>query len=162
MFGHLNEGNLHVNVLGADDARRGGRPTRCCSCVAACGGSISSEHGVGPGEGPRGSSLSRSPAEIAAMRRIKAALDPHGLLNPGVLLPLTGATSAADRIGRPGQAGHPASSTSDNVALVLVRPGRRTTEPVVGVCPFRLRVWARTGRVAHRCPVPGESCSRAW
>jgi FAD/FMN-containing dehydrogenase len=54
--------------------------------VATHNGSISSEHGIGRAKvGWLG--LSRSPEEIAAMRRIKEALDPAGLLNPGVLLP---------------------------------------------------------------------------
>jgi FAD/FMN-containing dehydrogenase len=54
--------------------------------VAAHRGSISSEHGVGRAKAPW-LSLSRTPEEIAAMGRIKAALDPAGLLSPGVLLP---------------------------------------------------------------------------
>jgi FAD/FMN-containing dehydrogenase len=54
--------------------------------VAAHRGSISSEHGVGRAKAPW-LDLSRTPEEIAAMRRIKAALDPAGLFNPGVLLP---------------------------------------------------------------------------
>ena len=49
-------------------------------------GSISSEHGVGRAK-TRWLALSRSDAEIAAMRAVKRALDPAGLLNPGVLLP---------------------------------------------------------------------------
>jgi FAD/FMN-containing dehydrogenase len=53
--------------------------------VAGKHGSISSEHGVGRAKA-RWLALSRSPAEIDAMRRIKAALDPAGVLNPGVLL----------------------------------------------------------------------------
>ena len=52
--------------------------------VAALGGSISSEHGVGRAK-PAWLHLSRSEAEIAAMRAVKRALDPPGLLNPGVL-----------------------------------------------------------------------------
>jgi FAD/FMN-containing dehydrogenase len=85
LFGHVNEGNLHVNVLDAleaDDAVT----DAVLRLVASYGGSISAEHGVGRAK--RGwLSLSRSTAEIAAMRAIKAALDPHALLNPGVLFP---------------------------------------------------------------------------
>jgi FAD/FMN-containing dehydrogenase len=85
LFGHLNEGNLHVNVLGALD-----RDERVSDAVlrlvASYGGSISAEHGVGRAK--RGwLGLSRSAAEIAMMRAIKRAVDPQGLLNPGVLLP---------------------------------------------------------------------------
>jgi FAD/FMN-containing dehydrogenase len=54
--------------------------------VAAHHGRISSEHGVGRAKAPW-LGLSRTPEEIATMRRVKAALDPAGLLNPGVLFP---------------------------------------------------------------------------
>jgi FAD/FMN-containing dehydrogenase len=84
VFGHLNEGNLHVNVLGADDAHAVSDVV--LRHVTALGGSISAEHGVGRAKA-EWLALSRSPAEIAAMRAIKAALDPKGLLNPGVILP---------------------------------------------------------------------------
>jgi FAD/FMN-containing dehydrogenase len=85
LFGHVNEGNLHVNVL--DARERGEQVTDAVlRLVADLGGSISSEHGVGRAKVPW-LGLSRSEPEIAAMRAIKDALDPHGLLNPGVLLP---------------------------------------------------------------------------
>jgi FAD/FMN-containing dehydrogenase len=54
--------------------------------VAELGGSISAEHGVGIAKRPW-LSLTRSDADIAAMRAIKRALDPQGMLNPGVILP---------------------------------------------------------------------------
>jgi FAD/FMN-containing dehydrogenase len=85
VFGHLGEGNLHVNVLGAESVAEEVTDA-VLRLVAAHRGSISSEHGIGRAKvGWLG--LSRSPEEIAAMRRIKGALDPAGLLNPGVLLP---------------------------------------------------------------------------
>lgn len=85
IFGHINEGNVHVNVLGATD--RGDQVTGdVLTFVAGLAGSISSEHGVGRAKVPW-LHLSRSPAEIAAMRAVKRALDPASLLNPGVLLP---------------------------------------------------------------------------
>jgi FAD/FMN-containing dehydrogenase len=85
VFGHLGEGNLHVNVLDAgDDAER--VTEAVLRLVADRDGSISSEHGVGRAKA-HWLSLSRSAEEIAAMRRIKDALDPAGILNPGVLLP---------------------------------------------------------------------------
>jgi FAD/FMN-containing dehydrogenase len=85
LFGHVNEGNLHVNVLDAVD--EGEEVTDAVlQVVARYGGSISSEHGIGRAKVPW-LHLSRSPAELAAMRAIKNALDPAGLLNPGVLLP---------------------------------------------------------------------------
>jgi FAD/FMN-containing dehydrogenase len=54
--------------------------------VAARGGSISAEHGIGRAKA-KWLHLVRSPAELAAYRAIKAALDPDGILNPGVLIP---------------------------------------------------------------------------
>lgn len=85
LFGHLGEANLHVNVLGAGEhAER--VSDAVLRLVAARHGSISSEHGVGRAKA-RWLSLSRSPEEIATLRRIKSALDPAGVLNPGVLLP---------------------------------------------------------------------------
>src|SRR5205823_378529 len=88
IFGHLGEGNLHVNVLGAETVATE-VTDGVLRLVAAHSGSISSEHGIGRAKvGWLG--LSRAPEEIAAMRRIKEALDPAGLLNPGVLLPAAG------------------------------------------------------------------------
>jgi len=52
--------------------------------AAAHGGSVSAEHGIGRAK-VRWLGLSRSAEEIAAMRAVKSALDPMGLLNPGVL-----------------------------------------------------------------------------
>jgi FAD/FMN-containing dehydrogenase len=84
VFGHLADGNLHVEVLGPvpDDERSDEVVLRC---VADHGGSISAEHGVGRAKAAY-LGLTRSVAEIAAMRAVKSAFDPHGLLNPGVLL----------------------------------------------------------------------------
>lgn len=85
VFGHVGVGNLHVNVLGPDPA-----DTRVDAAVArlaaAHGGSVAAEHGVGRAK-TEWLAWTKSPAEIAAMRAIKKALDPAGLLNPGVLLP---------------------------------------------------------------------------
>lgn len=85
LFGHVNEGNLHVNVLDCGD-RDEQVTDAVLHLVAELQGSISSEHGVGRAK-VAWLGLSRSPAELAAMRAIKQALDPQGLLNPGVLLP---------------------------------------------------------------------------
>ena len=84
LFGHVNEGNLHVNVLDALDVAEHVEDA-VLRLVASYGGSISAEHGVGRAKRPW-LELSRSREEIAMMRSIKQALDPHGLLNPGVLL----------------------------------------------------------------------------
>ena len=82
VFGHLGDGNLHVNVLGApadDDTI----DQRVLELVARCGGTISAEHGLGVHK-PRFLHLVRSPAELQAMRAVKRALDPSQILNPGV------------------------------------------------------------------------------
>jgi len=85
VFGHLADGNLHVEVLGPDpDDERA--DVVVLTTVADYHGSISAEHGVGRAKAAY-LHLTRSPAEIAAMRAVKAALDPHGLFNPGALLP---------------------------------------------------------------------------
>ena len=83
MFGHIGDGNLHVNVTGVasgshrlDDAVYG--------LVVEMGGSISAEHGIGTAKA-RYLPLDRSASEIASMRSIKAALDPAAIMNPGVL-----------------------------------------------------------------------------
>lgn len=83
-WGHIGDGNLHVNVLGPapDDESVDDAVLRL---AASYGGSIGAEHGIGRAK-RRWLPLSRSPAELAAMRAVKAALDPTALLNPGVLL----------------------------------------------------------------------------
>ncbi len=85
LFGHAADGNVHVNVTGVDpgDERV---DDAVLTLVAAAGGSVSAEHGVGTAK-RRWLHLSRSPAEIAAMWAVKDALDPAGTLNPGCLLP---------------------------------------------------------------------------
>lgn len=83
VFGHLGDGNLHVNVVGpaVDDDRV---DEAVLGLVAGLKGSVSAEHGIGRAKVAY-LHLSRSPAEIAAMRAVKAALDPRGVMNPGVL-----------------------------------------------------------------------------
>ncbi|MGH9283752.1 MAG: FAD-binding oxidoreductase, partial [Acidimicrobiales bacterium] len=87
LFGHAGDGNLHVNVLGAP-AGEGPRSIEdaVLRLVADLGGSISAEHGIGVAKRPW-LHLNRTPAEIAAFRAVKFALDPKGILNPDVLLP---------------------------------------------------------------------------
>lgn len=91
-FGHLGDGNLHYNVFPpkggnrADwEAQRDAIKTLVHDRVHALGGSVSAEHGIGR---LKVGDLERygDPAKLAAMRAIKAALDPVGILNPGAVL----------------------------------------------------------------------------
>ena len=84
VFGHLGDGNIHVEIVGpSPDDEEVDRLV--LEAVGSFGGSVSAEHGIGRAK-VHFLELSRSPAEIAAMRSIKAALDPRGIMNPGVLL----------------------------------------------------------------------------
>jgi len=91
-FGHLGDGNLHYNVFppkGHDrsefDARRSAVKRAVHDLAASFGGSVSAEHGIGR---LKTSDLKRygDPAKLAAMRAIKTALDPQGIMNPGAVL----------------------------------------------------------------------------
>jgi D-lactate dehydrogenase (cytochrome) len=91
-YGHAGDGNLHFNVnqrAGTDSkafAQREAPLKRAIhDLVAQFGGSFSAEHGIGR---LKVEELRRyaQPAELAAMHRIKQALDPHGILNPGKVL----------------------------------------------------------------------------
>ena len=86
-FGHLGDGNLHVNIMyrAADRAqcRAATRAVgRLMREVVALGGAISGEHGIGLAKSPF-LRLQHPPAAIRAMRAVKRALDPRGILNPG-------------------------------------------------------------------------------
>ena len=93
IYGHVGDGNLHFNVLPPPgqsiDAFRLAHGAAFSTCVhevaARLDGSFSAEHGVGILKVPE---LERykSPAALALMRSLKAALDPHGIMNPGKLL----------------------------------------------------------------------------
>ncbi|MET0324447.1 MAG: FAD-binding oxidoreductase [Ilumatobacteraceae bacterium] len=83
-FGHLAEGNVHVNILDAGD--REAITAEVLTAAAGLGGTISAEHGVGIAKGPW-LHLVRTPAELTAAAAVKHALDPAGILNPGVLSP---------------------------------------------------------------------------
>jgi len=83
VFGHLSDGNIHVEIYGppADDYSS---DLAVLECVARFGGSISAEHGVGRAKAAE-LHLTRSASEMAAMKAIKRAWDPDGLMNPGVI-----------------------------------------------------------------------------
>jgi FAD/FMN-containing dehydrogenase len=85
LYGHLAESNVHVNLLDVPADEQEAATDRVLRLVAGAGGSISAEHGIGRAKAPW-LHLTRSPAELAAMRAVKKALDPTGILNPGVLL----------------------------------------------------------------------------
>jgi FAD/FMN-containing dehydrogenase len=93
VFGHVGDGNLHVNVIGpgADDDSV---DAEVLQLVADHGGSISAEHGIGRLKLPY-LHLSRSETERRAFAAIKHALDPRGILNPGVLVRTTGLATPA-------------------------------------------------------------------
>jgi FAD/FMN-containing dehydrogenase len=85
LFGHLADGNLHVNVVGLapDDERVDDAVLRL---VVELGGSISAEHGIGTAK-RRWLALDRSPTELAVFAALRGALDPNRTLNPAVLVP---------------------------------------------------------------------------
>jgi len=90
-FGHVGDGNVHYDVLkpvgGDDDAHdalreQGARIVH--DITAAFSGSISAEHGLGAMK--TGEALTyKDPVEVAALRAIRAALDPRRIMNPRVL-----------------------------------------------------------------------------
>jgi FAD/FMN-containing dehydrogenase len=85
LYGHVGDGNLHVNVLGPppEDEAVDGAVLRL---AIEMGGTISAEHGIGVAK-TAWLEPDRGQADVAAMRAIKRALDPEGVLNPGVLFP---------------------------------------------------------------------------
>ena len=91
-FGHLGDGNLHYNVSPPEGhahdaflANQDGINRILHDSVHAHGGSISAEHGIGQLKRDDNARY-KSPVEMAAMRAIKQALDPRGLMNPGKVL----------------------------------------------------------------------------
>lgn len=91
-FGHLGDGNLHYNVFPAPGRSRADHENsrdaiKTCvhDLVHDMGGSVSAEHGIGRLK-VQDLETYGDPAKLAAMRAIKAALDPAGIMNPGAVL----------------------------------------------------------------------------
>jgi FAD/FMN-containing dehydrogenase len=100
-FGHLGDGNVHFHVIapaGQDMGWTMGDGKRIShevhDLVTQWGGSISAEHGIGQLKRDELARLG-DPVALDLMRRVKTALDPQGLLNPGKLVPLAPAPASA-------------------------------------------------------------------
>lgn len=92
-FGHIGDGNLHLNILKPESLSKDEFFTRCATVnkwvfeiVQKYNGSISAEHGVGMTKRDY-LAYSRSEAEIAVMKAIKQVFDPNGIMNPGKIFP---------------------------------------------------------------------------
>ena len=87
VYGHLGDGNLHIVVQEPDWTRDAIDEVKqiVYDITGEMNGSVSAEHGIGE-EKLKVLPLSRSPAELAAMKAIKLALDPHNILNPGKVI----------------------------------------------------------------------------
>jgi FAD/FMN-containing dehydrogenase len=91
-FGHIGDGNLHINILKPDNLKKPEFIERCQKVdellfkeIQNFEGSISAEHGLGITKKPF-LKYTRSEAEIELMRGIKKVFDPHGIINPGKVL----------------------------------------------------------------------------
>ena len=89
-FGHVGDGNVHVNLMSPDDPAALGRARAAEAAlfrgVVALEGSITGEHGIGFKKAAY-LGLELTPETIALMKRVKQAFDPRGILNPGKIFP---------------------------------------------------------------------------
>lgn len=89
-FGHVGDGNIHLLVgpiPNGDKSIEHAIEKRCYEITQRLNGSVSAEHGIGLHKKPW-LSYSRTEAELALMRTLKQALDPHNILNPGKVFDL--------------------------------------------------------------------------
>lgn len=93
-FGHIGDGNLHLNILKPENLSKDEFFAKCATVnkwvfetVQKYNGSISAEHGVGMTKRDY-LTYSRSEAEIGYMKAIKAVFDPNGIMNPGKIFPV--------------------------------------------------------------------------
>jgi glycolate oxidase len=98
IFGHIGDGNLHPNILcdkhdPAEMARVTGAARDIFEAAVALGGTLSGEHGIGLLK-KQFLELDLGADTIALMRRIKAAVDPDGIMNPGKIFPDPGGIAA--------------------------------------------------------------------
>jgi FAD/FMN-containing dehydrogenase len=94
IFGHVGDGNLHVNIrppagrtLADISSEKAGITEKVEAIAMAQSGSFSAEHGIGQMRLP-GMAAHKSTIELALMRAVKQALDPQGILNPGKVIPV--------------------------------------------------------------------------
>jgi len=83
--GHVGDGNVHLSVFQPDAGRRTELLRAIFAAALDVGGAVSGEHGIGVEKRPYFTEL-EDPVKLELMQRIKAAFDPHGILNPGRLL----------------------------------------------------------------------------
>lgn len=91
VFGHAGDGNLHPNILCDQDdreemARVDQAVTEIFAAALDLGGTLSGEHGIGTLKAPY-LEQALGPVGLGVMRRLKEALDPRGILNPGKIFP---------------------------------------------------------------------------
>jgi FAD/FMN-containing dehydrogenase len=93
-FGHIGDGNLHLNILKPDDMAKDEFFAKCATVntqifetVARYDGSVSAEHGVGLTKKPY-LGYSRSSEELAYMKAVKLVFDPNNVMNPGKVFDL--------------------------------------------------------------------------
>lgn len=87
-YGHLGDGNLHVNLLAAGETEPAALEAQLMEIFRLCvslGGTLSGEHGIGLAKRDAFLALS-DPYQIEMLRNMKRALDPHGIFNPGKVI----------------------------------------------------------------------------